>query len=89
MCILPPRNVPAVANHAGGVKVEVHLSLAANNGVTLDMQVHYRLLKQAQVRLVLEYVSNGVFVTRPIGLGTSSPDCWTLAGIEHAKVDAR
>ncbi len=67
---LAAKEGPGRQHHGRRQKFQSHLGDDALDGVTVDDQIIRRLLKNTQIRLVFELVSDGAFVQRPIRLGT-------------------
>ena len=85
--MVPPQEGTNREHHGPCTERQPHLGDHANHPFALNHQIIDCLLKQAEVRLVLQHLANRCFVEHAIRLGTGSAYCWSFAGVQGTELD--
>jgi hypothetical protein len=83
----PAQKSPRRQNNSTTSKTKTHLGVYTNNPALLDNKIHHGLLKQQQVGLFFQELSNRLTIELPIRLGTGCPNGRSLARVEDAILD--
>ena len=79
---------PRGQHDGAGTECDPDLRDGADHAVAFDHQIIDSLLKQGEIRLILESAPDRRLVEHAIGLGTGCTHCRALARIEHPELNA-
>src|SRR5690606_40094699 len=71
-----------------GSKLDAGLRHDATDRIAIEKQIRDFLLKERQVRLILEDRADGLFIECPIGLRASRPNGGPFARVQRTELDA-
>ena len=75
-------------HHTASGEAQANLGDHSGDTVFLDDEIGHSLLKQRQVWLILQCLSDRLLIEGTIGLGPRRSDRWPLARIQHPKMNA-